>query len=393
MSIDYTYEDLKMMAMSEAFAADASQKKRIFYNYREFLSDIHFIFVDENGIDAISPFRKMFNLNESNLVSMFSKDTLNVINEDILNGKTEISFSCDIGLDTQIISYIERYVRGVLDEHLVSTIKPLQIKRTLESEINIDAYIFENYLKNRQLDKIGKLSVWSVYYFLNIPLMNEIDAQIKADEALKSIDNYINYSPRTRIYLDRYYLCYSFLLKIVKLHFENISLKEKLIKLIAFENEEIFTIATMFINLAVAFWEQGTKLRFFGKVQKGKKDIIEVLQNMAWDLTHWVNTTLDCVYSDNFKSDLFVNLFYSIDNRFLELKNILKMECIAIDKKEKKAFPYYKNELDKFFTFEEQREFYGESALHKRNLYRKTVDTKELATKLKKELLDTNLFI
>ena len=68
-----------------------------------------------------------------------------------------------------IISYIEKYVRGVLDEHLISTVKPLQIKRTLESEINVDAYVFENYLKNKQLDQVGKLSVWSVYYFLNTP--------------------------------------------------------------------------------------------------------------------------------------------------------------------------------------------------------------------------------
>ena len=114
---------------------------------------------------------------------------------------------------------------------------------------------------------------------------------------------------------------------------------------------------------------------------------------MAWDLFHWIHTSLNFNHSPNFSSDISIPLIYSIDKRFLELTQYAKMDCVAIDNQRRISYPFYKTDiLNEYLSYDEQLECFGANALHQRNQNRKNVDTIKLCAKLEKELLETGLF-
>ena len=57
-------------------------------------------------------------------------------------------------------------------------------------------------------------------------------------------------------------------------------------------NEVTCTLDPAFANLAYAYWEKGEKIRFFGTIQRNRKDILKQIRNMAWDIYHLFNTSL-----------------------------------------------------------------------------------------------------
>ncbi len=392
---NYTNEDWRDLAIGEVLRAPVFKRQEIIRSHRELLKDVDFIYVDEqHGQDLIESVLDMFGIGNERMCSVFYSNKLQIMNLDILNGKKSGCYiSYDIGMETQIVSYITRFISGTLDKELNQVVAPLQIKRTLPSEINVDAYALENCGIDKEFSSIESQSIWSVFYFYNLPMMEASMSASCADVSLREIRNFIKYSKMTDKYVERYYLCYSFLLKIVILHFDNNSIRDKLIELIKFENEDVCTLDMMFINIAEAFWKQGTKLRFFGKVQKGRKNIVDVLKNMAWDLFHWVHTSLNFNHSLNYDSDISIPLIYSIDKRFLELTEYAKMDGVAVDNRSKIAHPHYKQDLlDDYFSYEEQVHYLGADSLHKRNQNRRNVDTTELCRKLEQQLLATGLF-
>lgn len=391
----YTEEDKRDWAIQQVAGAPVSKKPEAIRTYAQFLKDVDFIFVDDNeGEDMISPVLDMFGIKNGNMCSVFSSNNLKVLNLDLLNlRKNKLYISYDVGMETQIVSYISRFIDGTLNKNLISVVEPLQIKRTLPVEINMDAYVFENCGIDKKVDDIEWENVWHAFYFYNLTMMDEVAAKKHAKFSTKEVEAFIEKEIMADKYIEQYRLCYCFLLKIVLLYFDNRPIKNKLLELINFENDDICTTDMMFINIAEAFWKQGTKISFFSKVQKGKKDILKVLKNMAWDLFHWVHASLNFNHSPNFDSDISIPLIYSIDRRFLELTQYTKIDCIAIDNQRKKSFPHHNEDVkNNYLSFIERLECFGVDALHKRNQNRKNVDTLELSQNLEKELLETNLF-
>ena len=203
--------------------APLNEKSKLIIKNADFLKNIDFICVDEiNGHDNFKPFISQFTVNADSLHCPFYNNKIKVLNlEFLLFNKTKFSYMYDIGLDTQIVSYITRFISGTLDKELNQVIAPLQIKRTLPSEINVDAYALENCGIDKEFSSIESQSIWSVFYFYNLPMMEASMSASCADVSLREIRNFIKYSKMTDKYVERYYLCYSFLLKIVILHFDN----------------------------------------------------------------------------------------------------------------------------------------------------------------------------
>ena len=113
-----------------------------------------------------------------------------------------------------------------------------------------------------------------MFYFLNTLMMSEEEARINADDSTNQIIQFVKYARMANVYKERYDYIYCMLLKIVLLNFEKFKIREKLIELLRFQNEVTCTSDMGFVNIGLAYWEQGTKLSFFGNVQKGKKNIL-----------------------------------------------------------------------------------------------------------------------
>ena len=391
----YTDEEIRELAIGSVLNAENEGYNYAIKKYLKHLEDVDFIFVDENnGFDFVSPATHMFKLEKGQISSVFYSDKLTVQNQDFLNGKKDrIYVNYDIGLDTQVVSYIERYLSGKLDEVNIPVIMPLRVKRNMASEINIDAYVNENCIINKEFSSKQLLNIWSFFYFLNTPTMSDTEAKIKADESTDEIVKFVKRTREANVYKERYDYTYCTLLKIVLLNFEKKGTKEKLIELLKFEKEVTCTMDMVAINIAIAYWEQGTKLRFFGKVQKGRKDILNVLRNMAWDVFHWTQTLLDFKTTTRKGADINIPLFYSVDMRFLELSKIIKLKAVAIDKRKNITIPHLEsNRLREFLSDDELKEYFGPEALRQRNEKRGYVDTEKIYKELEIELLDKGIF-
>ena len=159
-----------------------------------------------------------------------------------------------------------------------------------------------------------------------------------------------------------------------------------------FENEITCTSDVTFINIGIAFWEQGAKLKFFGKVQKGKQDILVVLKNMAWDIFHWTQTTLNFDVEPKKKANINIPLFYSVDSRFLELSKIIRLKAIAFDRNTRVTYPYETDRLSEYLSNEEARVYFNPQTLHARNQKRGYVDTEKISKELELELISRGIF-
>ena len=393
--MEYTNAEIREMAIDKVCGANNEERMAIFNQYLEYLNNVDFIYVDlQRGKDIISNVINMFSVMRGEISSVFYTNKLMMLNTDLFLKKAEgVYLNYDIGLDTQIVSYIERYINGSLDEANIPIVLPLRINRTIASEINIDAYVSENCIISKEFDFKNRINIWSVFYFLNTSMMSEEEAKINADDSTNQIIQFVKYARMANVYKERYDYTYCMLLKIVLLNFEKSKIREKLIELLRFQNEVTCTGDMGFVNIGLAYWEQGTKLRFFGKVQKGKKNILDILRNMAWDIFHWMQTALNFKVDPQKSACINIPMFYSVDSRFLELSKIIKLKAVAVDKNTNVTYPKFElNRLDEFLAFEEQKVYLGAEALRKRNESRGYVDTEKIYKELEIELINTEIF-
>lgn len=386
------YEDVRMLAIGEVGSAPINKKSNYILNFANNLSGVDFICVDEkHGHDVVTPIRDIFKFKTGNLTSVFHSDKLRVFNIDfILGSKTRFYYSYEIFLDTQIVSYIDKFSEDKLDDHLKDVIKPLQVKREIQSVINFMPYVLENCIKKGHFNKIEYKNVLHLLTFLNIPITTKVKSKKLAKKQAKILKaKFFRDDAVIGVYTERYFYMYCMLLQIICLYFENCSIKNKLVKLIEFENNRTYTMDVMYINIAIEFWSKGTTLPFFSKIQRNKLNILDIIKNMAWDIYHWFNTINGFIYKQCDICDINFSLFYTIDKRFLELSKYIKLNCLAVDKIHGATYPFFETQkINNILSLEEQQKFFNTETLHIRNKFRNTkVDTITICKELEQKLL------
>lgn len=387
----------KILAITEVGQAQPRLREALFMKNIKHLDNVNFICVDEDlGHDVVSEMLSMFTIECGEICSALSSKKLRIINKEFLTtGKYTFKYTYDIGLDTQIVSYIQRYMSGGLEENNFKYIKPLRVRREIESTVHIEPYIFENYIKNKKFTEIEKESVYNTFLFLDLPLIPMISYEQAVEnsqrrvEALQLFESSEGIKELEWLYLYNYCL----LLETVWLKFCKNNLKEKMIEMLKFQNEKTCTTDPMFINIAYEYWKKGANVPFFNKIQKGQKNILEKLKNMAWDLFHWRRLFNSFTLLMTPEADISIPLIYSGDRRFLDLVHLIKLNCMAVDKNEKQVFPFYeKDALDDVLNKEEQFRFLNEDTMKYRNENKKNVNIIKIIEKLEKEILKLGVF-
>lgn len=389
--MEFTSEDKRDLAISQVVKTSNELRHLAVLDYAKYLRGVDFIYVDNiNGIDLLAPIKKCFKITKGEMASVFASDNLKVLNLDCLyRYKKSFSFNYNILLDTQIISYIEKYVKGTLDKNLFEVIKPLKKRRPIQSTVDITLYLTENCLLKESFSDKEIENIFSLFYFLNLPIMSKKKAHFEAVKQTEMIQKFYFNSSQISKLQERYYYAYCCLLKIVILHFKNYGIKQKLIELLHFQNYETCTCDYFYINVAIEFWQKNTNFTFFGKVQKGRFDIIKILKNMAWDICHLFNTYLNFTCKGVNDPDINLPLFYTIDKRLLELSKHAKLELVAADHERNQSLPVFStNSINAILSYSEQLDLLGAEKLHYRNMHRKDVNTKLLSEKLESELIN-----
>lgn len=306
---------------------------------------------EEGAVNLYEPFEKIENI-EQNLYTPFDKGKVYFFSARTFKtlSLSGVTITCNqrcISFDTQTISYLDRYYKGQ-EREMPSNIKcVLELMKLRQIGVDNIPYLMENLLlsnRNEESVKDTLLSFEALFYNAKRPIRNKI-------YIMKTLRNFKKMRKNFE-YKRMYYLLYIILMKMsyIQLRHNKKTLEEKMNMMCRYMKEELRTILIAELILAKKYFERGQSFNFFGKVQRGRVDLLETLKNMAWDLYHLRLLEYECVWPTNPYADIFVPYFYTYDKRLLEARECYKLEALAIDKRTRSHYPFYvyENEIVPF---------------------------------------------
>jgi MFS superfamily sulfate permease-like transporter len=152
-------------------------------------------------------------------------------------------------------------------------------------------------------------------------------------------------SPLADIFKQQYKIIYSSMLKIALLNLSNSNKKNKVIELIDFMANDIKAMDVCLLEIAAVYFVKKQNLLFFGKIQKGKQDIINTIKNLSWDIFHLRYQEFLLSVKPVGGIDVNLVLFCTLDKRLIEIQEIIKLKAIAYNIKTGNYYPFYQSDL------------------------------------------------
>lgn len=275
-----------------------------FYYNRNILKDYRVILFPGESNKIPNKFKNIVSNNIS-LLSLSPKSDFFVLDYDTVvqtflrNGKSDVRLKGCVHFDTQIVSYLNRiYDDGTKDAPIYDTYTFL--KKILEERLDFTDYLYliENGFKINDVKTLKKMKdclLSYAHYKETTPKQFESDFGKKniftindykfINRTVNDIDKIIKKGSHFQNVFD---LIYCMLLKLACIDFSsNKSSKNKFLLLNSFIINELGIYLER--ELAVCYfylYKNDNVKSFFKKFQRNSKNLVDVIQGMAWDLTH-----------------------------------------------------------------------------------------------------------
>ncbi len=301
----------------------------------EYVQEYSFIFPHPEGNNYVQKFRNL-NLDDLDVIYFFGSETLYCLNSrsftSIMLGEDyELKIASLVSLDTQIQSYLYRnYIdnKNKIPNNIAEIQKIIDSRRCMVDGL---AYTFENTLFNHEYLN-SQIFKDNTYAFETYFFKNKIEAESYSKNIL-DLDNQILNDEFSNWFRHQYLLYYLALLVMtdININHKNLPLYQKELSFVKYFHEQIGILSDRETNLAKLFFNYGTNIKFFGKIQKGRKDIIKNLKNMAWDIFHLQNT-FNNLFIIPKNADFIIPFFISYDQRLKDIAPIYKLKSAAFIK-------------------------------------------------------------
>lgn len=160
------------------------------------------------------------------------------------------------------------------------------------------------------------------------PTLNDAELCVAADEKLQQMYETDSRKKFTAHFQEINDLLYCLLLKIVSLQFRqsDLSPDQKVQELLRFMHFDLSTIFLRELVVALRYFRNPGELGFFGKVNRPRPEILELLRNMAWDLTlfHAMGKFGTVTLGGHF----LIEYFLSFDRRMVELFDLYAVRAM-----------------------------------------------------------------
>lgn len=317
------------------------------------LRDVNFIIPKPymDGINYMEKFRAL-NLKGIDVNYFFTSEDLFGFNADsimsiMIYNKDFIKAETLISLDTQIQSYLYRKYKNEKASIPENIEEILKLIKGREWGVDCMAYMFENTLFNPEFSN-NQLYLENMYAFETYFFKSQRRAESYTKKLLK-FDNKLLNDDFSNWYRRQYRLYYLELLVMadIQINKSHLSLFDKEKCFVEFFHEKIGVLSDRETNLAKLYFMYGTKIGFFSKIQKGNKNIIKNLRNMAWDIFHIHNTINNLVIQTNKIIDITIPLFVTYDKRLRDILPVYKLKAAAFIKNStQKWLNYATNMID-----------------------------------------------
>ncbi len=334
--------------------------------------------------------------NKAVVRSLFSTEKVIVIDretiEEMEKGGSTFAIDFSVSLDTMILSYVEGYIKNPSKEESVRIFDIMKFIASPEVSIDAIPYLQENMQALIHGSKAQKYKIYSS--MLSYEIIRSIDKKHLASTG--DITSYLSRRQRRKNTLDllksnekRYgnlndkedFRCsqkimHCILIKIVIIHLKYgyQTVAERMLRLMEFFDEEMGLMAAREMLLASEYFQRGTKLKFFGKIQKGREDIFTSLENMAWDMWHIRQCEEGISKKPQEPCRYFFPGLLTQDNRLIEVIDICSLDAAIIKPNGVLMSVHSKNVFDTVFKDQpayilaRARSFYSSNSRRKREI-------------------------
>ena len=346
--IDEYFNEINVM--QSILDADMDDKFSLYLNYYDVIKDYVITFVDnEVGRNNYKFMLDVLQINPQFIFTPFHSNNLYTLNAKFVSTLSPLSYFFDISLDTNIVSYIDKFQRNAdLDGKPLEIVKSLGKHRQIASTINLSPYLNENCLFEGQINPHYKETIYNFFYYLNKfhhkwGFIAKRKTKKSTEMIIKNQEMLLN-SPLADIFNQQYKIIYSSMLKIALLNLSNLNKKNKVIDLIDFMANDIKAMDICLLEIAAVYFVKKQNLLFFGKIQKGMQDIINTIKNLSWDIFHLRYQEFLLSVKPVGGIDVNLVLFCTLDKRLIEIQDIIKLKAIAYNTKTGNYYPFYQSE-------------------------------------------------
>ena len=308
----------------------------------------------KHAIDLYQPFSNILGI-ENQLYTPFCGGRVSIINRRVVahlatSTETVIVPERCVSFDTQTVSYLHRYYQGKcksIPNTIGNALKVMEIETVGVDNI---PYVTENLLFSNNKQDIVLETLLSFEKLFYRGKKNDRFCEKQAYNQLRLYDKQNHY--KGNIARDLWKKVYVVLLEIarIQLSHHSDSTEKKMMQLCNFMDKSLGLVMYPELILAKRYFDLGQSYSFFGRIQKGRNDVIESIQNMTWDLFHLRMMEFACAFPIVPYVDCFIPYMFTYDKRLLEVKECYELEALAINTKGHEYLPFYAhmNEIDLF---------------------------------------------
>ena len=398
---------LKRDTIEAIFKADTLLESfDIFKKNQELLEDCKFMFAEKGKSNIPEHAQKRYFSDGSAIFNIFCDERIIFLDKKVVQAimrsvDASINLDYSVSIDTQGISYLEPYLTNEKCDRLPKDFDEV-FNYLVKNNVNIDPmpYIIENIPNIKEKDKIQRIrEKLNAYEILkNIDLekykKNNIIVSKKSKEEIDKeiffdIEFMIEMNKNKNKEIDKHYrLRYCLLLKmiLIKLRSKKSQYK-KLGEFIEFCHSELYTLSLREIIIANKYYQEGQNLTFFGKIQKNRKNLIDEIKNMAWDLYHVseMERNFERFSQENY---YYFPSFLTFDKRLIEIIELYSLKAICISGNND-IYPAYdmSNFIELIKENSDLEKYITDEAKEIRDSKRETVNISNIINDLENELL------
>ncbi|WP_186092653.1 hypothetical protein [Burkholderia gladioli] len=389
---------------------------RLYHLAAPLLKNYKFVFASDKGGKPGFAVNRTFAAGAA-VRSLFKTDRVLVLDPDTAlemeSGQSTYPIDYSISLDTNAMSYLVPHMAGKRGGGIPADF--LEVFEFIASpEVNVDPipYFTENLpnlADGKSADEIFEnLKAYEILRTIDAKWLKskgEVQSTLTEQELTTSAQHLLS-----KMYMDisddsgmkrikfRHQYMYACLIKMaaIQLKSPGAGICEKMSAFMEFCHSGLAAISVREVAVARAYFTRGQDLKFFGRIQKkSKKDILELLRNMAWDMWHVRQMEQSITFNPVKQARYFFPALLTFDRGFIEIMDLYSLKACAFKVGEFNPMPFFDGDAFKLIATDDEngasavRKYFLEDAIATREAARSSVraNFSTVVETLEKELL------
>lgn len=365
---------------------------KLYKVFAPLLTDYKFAFA--SGMGPLPGFAVNRNFSAGAAIrSLFRSERVFVLDaetaQEMENGEASFPIDYSISLDANTMSYLEPYIAGRSGRTPKDFGEVFAFIARPDVHVDPMPYITEKLFKladNKKPEAMyNNLIAYEVLRTIDVEWFQrhgEVRSTLTGTELAALAQNHMS-----RMYFDfankpfmkaiakRYHYIYACLLKMtaIQLKAPGAPPSKKLATFVEFCHSTLSSMAVREIAVAKAYFHKGQNHKFFHDVQKNKKDILNIVRNMAWDMCHVRQLEQSFAQKPSDTARYFFPALLTYDQGLIEIMDLYCLKACAYNVNDLRPRPVFDGDPFLLFGTDEQDgkqlfdKYYSEASIAQRS--------------------------